>query len=75
MSGGTPAEYAEITLSVLRGERGPRRDTVLLNAGAGFYIAGKAGSIAEGIAFAAELVDSGRAQAKLEQYCAAVEVL
>lgn len=75
LSGGTPAENAEITLSVLRGERGPRRDTVLLNAGAGFYIAGKAGSIAEGLAFAAELVDSGRAQAKLEQYCAAVEVL
>lgn len=71
LSGGTPAENAEITRAVLRGESGPRRDTVLLNAGAGFYIAGRAASIADGIALAAEIIDSGRAAAKLEQYRAA----
>ena len=48
LTGGTPAENAEITLSILRGERGHRRDAVLLNAGAGLYLNGKAESLAAG---------------------------
>lgn len=66
--GGTPQENAQITLSVLRGERGAKRDAVLLNAGAGLYIAGRAPSLLEGVAYAARLIDSGDAMAKLEAF-------
>lgn len=68
LAGGTPQENAEITRSVLRGEKGPRRDTVLMNAGAGFYIAGKAASIADGVELAARLIDSGKAMEKLDEF-------
>lgn len=64
--GGTPAENAQITRDVLSGKRGPQRDTVLLNAGAALYIAGRAGSIAAGVELAAQLIDSGAALQKLE---------
>lgn len=66
--GGTPAENAEITRSILKGAKGPRRDAVLLNAGAGLYIGGKADSIADGVALAAQLIDSGAALEKLEEF-------
>ena len=66
--GGTAAENAAITLEVLRGGRGPRRDIVLLNAGAGLYVADKAGSIAEGVKLAADVIDSGAALRKLEEF-------
>ncbi|MBQ9898758.1 MAG: anthranilate phosphoribosyltransferase, partial [Ruminococcus sp.] len=60
--GGTPAENAEITKGILSGEiKGHKRNAVLMNAGAAIYIGGKAGSIADGIKLAAELIDSGRA--------------
>ena len=60
--GGTPAENAAITRAVLNGEeRGAKRDAVLMNAGAALYIAGKAGSIADGICLAGSLIDSGAA--------------
>ncbi len=60
--GGFAAENAEITKEILEGkEQGAKRNTVLLNAGAGLYVAGKAASIKEGIALAAELIDSGKA--------------
>ncbi len=68
--GGTPEENAEITRRILAGEKGPKRDTVLLNAGAALYIGGKAASFADGIALAAELIDSGRAAAVLEKFIA-----
>ena len=51
----------------LGGERGPRRDVVLLNAGIGLFIAGRVISIAEGLAVATKAVDSGTAQARLQQ--------
>ena len=66
--GGTAAENAAITLDVLGGARGPRRDIVLLNAGAGLYVADKAGSIAEGVKLAADVIDSGAALRKLEEF-------
>ena len=69
--GGTAAENAAITLDILRGARGPRRDTVLLNAGAGLYVADKAASIAEGVKLAAAIIDSGAALRKLEEFKAA----
>lgn len=61
IQGGTGAENAEITRSIFNGEQGARRNIVLLNAGCGMYIGGKANSIAEGIKLAAEMIDSGKA--------------
>lgn len=66
LKGGEPAENAQIAIAILKGEKGPRRDTVLMNAGAGLYIAGKASSIADGIRLAGELIDSGKALAVME---------
>ncbi len=69
--GGTPAENAEITLNILKGiEKGPKRDAVLLNAGAALYIGGKADSFEAGIKLAAELIDSGAALKTLEKFVA-----
>jgi anthranilate phosphoribosyltransferase len=67
--GGTPEENAVITREILSGkERGTRRTAVLLNAGAAIYVGGKAGSIAEGVKLAAELIDHGDAMETLERY-------
>ena len=67
--GGTPAENAAVTLAILKGEeKGAKRNAVLMNAGAAIYIGGKAESVAEGIKLAAELVDSGAALKKLEDF-------
>ena len=67
LRGGTPQECATILRGVLGGEKGPRRDMVLLNSGAALYVSGAADSIAQGIRLAAESIDSGKAQAKLER--------
>jgi anthranilate phosphoribosyltransferase len=67
LKGGTPEENARITRAILGGEKGPKRDAVLMNAGAALYIGGKADSIKEGIALAAELIDSGKALHTLER--------
>ena len=61
LKGGTPEENAEITRAILRGAPGPKRDAVLVNAGASLYIGGKADSMKEGVALAAQLIDSGKA--------------
>ncbi len=66
LKGGAPEENAEMTLSVLRGEKGPKRDIVLLNAAAAIVAGGKAEDITAGLAAAAESIDSGRALEKLE---------
>lgn len=67
LRGGTPVENAEITRSILKGERGHKRNAVLMNAGAALYIGGKAQSIKEGVALAGDLIDSGKAMKVLEQ--------
>ena len=67
LKGGTPEENAEITRAILRGAPGPKRDAVLVNAGASLYIGGKADSMKEGIALAAQLIDSGKAMETLEK--------
>ena len=67
LRGGTPAENAQITLSVLSGEKGPRRNAVLLNAGASLYIGGKADTFEEGISLAAQIIDSGKAMETLKK--------
>ena len=67
LAGGAPAENAALTRAVLAGEKGPRRDTVLLNAGAALFIGGKAPTLPEGLELAAELIDSGRAARTLDR--------
>lgn len=67
VQGGSPAENAQITLDILRGEeRGGKRAVVLLNAGAAIYAADAAKNIREGIEKAARSIDSGAALKKLE---------
>ena len=69
LTGGTPAENAEITKAILKGEeKGPKRQAVCLNAGAALYIAGKAVSIEEGVKLAESLIDSGAALKKLGEF-------
>ena len=68
MAGGDPEENAKITKAILAGEQGAKRDAVVLNAGAGIYIAGKADSLAEGVKMAQEMIDSGKAAEKLEAF-------
>lgn len=66
LAGGDVTANVRITLGILHGDQGPRRDATLLNAGAGIYAANGAGSIAEGVEVARQAIDSGRALARLE---------
>lgn len=69
LAGGSPAENAAITRSILDGrEKGPKRGAVCMNAGAALYIAGKADSLEEGVRLAESLIDSGAALMKLEDF-------
>ena len=71
LAGGTPAENAEITKAILRGEeKGSKRQAVCLNAGAALYIAGKAETMEVGVRMAEELIDSGAALKKLDEFIA-----
>jgi anthranilate phosphoribosyltransferase len=66
--GGDKFQNAEISRKILRGaDRGPKRDAVLLNAGAALFVAGMAKSLAEGWELAGETIDSGKADAKLAE--------
>lgn len=67
LTGGDAQENAAITREILRGQNGPKRDIVLLNAAASFVAAGAAKDLAAGIALAANSIDSGKAREKLEQ--------
>jgi anthranilate phosphoribosyltransferase len=67
LAGGSPADNAEITSRILNGEKGPKRNIVLLNAGAALVVAGKAANVKEGIQMAEETIDSGAAADKLQQ--------
>jgi len=67
LRGGDADTNARLTLSVLRGERGPHRDVVLANATAAFVVAGKASDFIEGVAMAAAVIDSGRALETLQK--------
>ncbi|MGQ9659770.1 MAG: anthranilate phosphoribosyltransferase [Thermochromatium sp.] len=65
-----PNESLALLLSVLAGESGPARDIVRLNAGAAIYVAGRAASLAEGVALTAQAIDSGEAKRRLERLVA-----
>ena len=68
LKGGDPATNARIIQRILRGEeRGPKREAVLLNAGAALFVAGKSRTVDEGWALAAEMIDAGRALQKRRQ--------
>jgi anthranilate phosphoribosyltransferase len=67
LKGGDAAVNADIVRSVLDGARGPARDVVLLNAGAGLFVAGAVESIRAGVARATEAIDSGAARTTLAQ--------
>lgn len=67
--GGTPAENAAATRAILAGEeKGHKRDSVLLNSGAAIFVGGKADSMAEGVEKAKQLIDSGAALKKLDEF-------
>jgi anthranilate phosphoribosyltransferase len=68
IAGGGPEENARIIREVLGGERGPRRDIVLLNSAAALYIADRCGSVSGGLTLAAAAIDSGRASERLERF-------
>lgn len=69
LEGGTPEENAAITRDILSGkDKGPKYETVLMNAGAALYIAGKATDIADGIEKARELIDNGEALKAMERF-------
>ncbi len=68
LKGGDAALNAEILISILSGkEQGPKRDVVTLCAGAAFYVSGKNTTISEGVALAAQVIDSGKAIERLER--------
>lgn len=66
--GGSAEENAKITLDILNGAAGPKRDIVLLNAAAGLYIAKKADTLSDGVKLADELISSGAALKKCEEF-------
>ncbi len=70
LSGGSPAENAQITRDVLAGRAGPPRDIAVLNAGAAIYAAGRADDLGAGVAAAHQAVDTGAAADALERYVA-----
>ena len=65
LRGGTPEENAAITRSILNGQKGPKRNAVTLNAGAGLYVAGKAESLDQGFHMAQPLIENGAAASRL----------
>ncbi len=68
LKGGSPKENVAITLGILQGEKGHKRNATLLNAGAALYLNDKASSIAEGVKVAAALIDSGKAMETLNKF-------
>jgi anthranilate phosphoribosyltransferase len=73
--GGDPAQNAAIILTVFDGERGPRRDAVILNAAATLLVAGLVADLGAGIERAVEAIDSGAATAKVDELVAATQRL
>jgi anthranilate phosphoribosyltransferase len=67
LAGGTPDRNADTTRRILAGERGPRRDLAVLNAGAAIYVAGRADTLADGVRAAEAAIDDGRAAATLDR--------
>jgi anthranilate phosphoribosyltransferase len=75
VAGGTPADNADTVRRVFAGERGPRRDLAVLNAGAAIYVAGRADSVEEGVRAAEAAIDDGQAAAALDALVAVSQEL
>ncbi|MGB4566074.1 MAG: anthranilate phosphoribosyltransferase, partial [Limnochordia bacterium] len=71
LTGGDAQDNARITVDILRGEKGAKRDIVLMNAAAALYVGKKAADLEEGLQYAAEIIDSGAAY---ETLCKWIEV-
>ena len=69
LKGGTPEEYAAIILEILNGEKGPKRDIVVVNSAAAIYVAGKADSLDLAVQLAVNSIESGKARDKLQDLC------
>jgi anthranilate phosphoribosyltransferase len=70
LTGGAPEENAKITRNILSGEKGAKRDSVVLNAAAAIYIANPSLSMHDSIKIAQDVIDSGKALDKLNQFIA-----
>ena len=68
LQGGAPAENASILKAVLTGEKGAKRDAAVLNAAAAMFITGKHPSVEAAVKVAQEVIDSGKAMKKLEDF-------
>ena len=68
MVGGDPKENAEITRAILSGEKGPKRDAVVLNSAACIYMATDNMTFEEAIHAAEDIIDSGKAKEQLESF-------
>ena len=69
LMGGSPAENAQISVDILTGrERGPKRDVVVLNSAMALYLGIDNCTVTESIKWAEDIIDSGKAAAKLEQF-------
>lgn len=66
--GGTPEENAQITLSILKGEKGPKRDAVVLNSAAALYVADSSLTLQEAVYKVQETIDNGSALKQLERF-------
>ena len=66
--GGDPKENAQITLDILNGQKGPKRNAVVLNSAAGLFVAGAVESFNDGVKLAEEIIDSGKALKQLEKF-------
>ena len=66
--GGNPEENAQITLDILKGQKGPKRNAVVLNSAAGLFVAGAVESFNDGVKMAEEIIDSGKALEQLEKF-------
>lgn len=67
LKGGDGKDNAALTLEILKGQKGPRRDIVLMNSAAGLVASGRAADLKDGVRLATESIDSGAALRKLEQ--------
>ncbi|MDR2623547.1 MAG: anthranilate phosphoribosyltransferase [Methanobrevibacter sp.] len=68
ITGGSPSINAQIALNILNGEESPKKDSIILNSGAGLYISGKTSSIKKGVSLAEDIIDDGKAKEKLDSF-------
>ena len=68
LEGGTPEENAQITRDILNGVKGPKRDAVVLNAAAALYLARDGMTLQDAVSEVEQIIDSGKAMEKLNQF-------